>query len=56
MPRVVTDQKTKFETDELFKKLSQDMDVGLWLAITALLPVVLCVNVLCVCVFVVVAR
>ena len=27
MPRVVPDQKTKFETDELFKKLSQDVDV-----------------------------
>lgn len=35
MPRVVTDQKTKFETDEIFKKLSQDVDVSLlklWLA------------------------
>ena len=29
MPRVVPDQKTKFETDELFKKLSQDVDVSL---------------------------
>ena len=27
MPRVVPDQKTKFETDELFKKLSQEIDV-----------------------------
>ncbi|XP_064398421.1 core-binding factor subunit beta-like isoform X2 [Halichondria panicea] len=27
MPRVVPDQKNKFETDELFKKLAQDMDV-----------------------------
>ena len=27
MPRVVNDQKTKYETDELFKKLSQEMDV-----------------------------
>ena len=27
MPRVVLDQKTKFETDELFKKLSQEIDV-----------------------------
>lgn len=27
MPRVVPDQRTKFETDELFKKLSQEMDV-----------------------------
>ena len=29
MPRVVPDQRTKFETDELFKKLSQEMDVGI---------------------------
>jgi len=29
MPRVVSDQKTKFETDELFKKLCQDVDVSL---------------------------
>ena len=28
MPRVVPDQKTKFETDELFKKLVQEMDVS----------------------------
>ena len=28
MPRVVPDQKTKFETDEIFKKLSQDVDVS----------------------------
>ena len=28
MPRVVPDQKTKYETDELFKKLCQDMDVN----------------------------
>ena len=27
MPRVVVDQKSKFETDELFKKLSQETDV-----------------------------
>ena len=27
MPRVVPDQKTKYETDELFKKLSQETDV-----------------------------
>ena len=27
MPRVVPDQKNKYETDELFKKLSQDVDV-----------------------------
>lgn len=27
MPRVVQDQKTKFETDEIFKKLSLDVDV-----------------------------
>ncbi|XP_065915894.1 core-binding factor subunit beta-like isoform X2 [Dysidea avara] len=27
MPRVVGDQKSKFETDELFKKLSQESDV-----------------------------
>ena len=28
MPRVVPDQKNKYETDELFKKLSQDVDVS----------------------------
>ena len=28
MPRVVPDQRNKFESDELFKKLSQDIDVG----------------------------
>lgn len=28
MPRVVSDQKTKFETDDLFKKLCQDVDVS----------------------------
>ena len=28
MPRVVVDQKSKFETDELFKKLSQETDVS----------------------------
>ena len=28
MPRVVADQKNKYETDELFKKLSQDVDVS----------------------------
>ena len=28
MPRVVADQKAKFETDELFKKLSQEVDVS----------------------------
>lgn len=27
MPRVVPDQKNKYDTDELFKKLSQDVDV-----------------------------
>lgn len=27
MPRVVPDQKNKYETDELFKKLSQDVEV-----------------------------
>lgn len=27
MPRVVQDQKSKYETDELFKKLSQDTEV-----------------------------
>ena len=27
MPRVVPDQKTKYETDDLFKKLSQEMEV-----------------------------
>lgn len=27
MPRVVPDQKGKYETDELFKKLSQECDV-----------------------------
>lgn len=28
MPRVVADQKAKFESDELFKKLSQEVDVS----------------------------
>lgn len=28
MPRVVPDQKNKYETDELFKKLSQEVDVS----------------------------
>ena len=28
MPRVVPDQRNKFESDELFKKLSQDVDVS----------------------------
>lgn len=28
MPRVVPEQKNKFESDELFKKLSQEVDVG----------------------------
>lgn len=27
MPRVVQDQKSKYETDELFKKLSQESEV-----------------------------
>lgn len=30
MPRVVQDQKTKYETDELFKKLSQDSEVSIF--------------------------
>ena len=29
MPRVVADQKAKFESDDLFKKLSQEVDVSL---------------------------
>ena len=28
MPRVVPDQKNKFDTDELFKKLNQECDVS----------------------------
>ena len=28
MPRVVPDQKNKFDTDELFKKLNQESDVS----------------------------
>lgn len=28
MPRVVPDQKNKFETDDLFKKLSRDSEVS----------------------------
>jgi hypothetical protein len=28
MPRVVPDQKSKFESDELFKKLSRDSEVS----------------------------
>ena len=28
MPRVVPDQRNKFETDELFKKVSQESDVS----------------------------
>lgn len=31
MPRVVPDQKAKYETDELFKKLCQDVDVSILL-------------------------
>lgn len=29
MPRVVPDQKNKFETDELFRRLSRESDVSL---------------------------
>lgn len=29
MTRVVPDQKTKFENDELFRKLSRESEVGL---------------------------
>lgn len=29
MPRVVPDQKNKFETDDLFKKLSRDSEVSI---------------------------
>ena len=32
MPRVVPDQKTKFENDELFRKLSRESEVILILA------------------------
>ena len=28
MPRVVPDQKNKYETDELFKKLAQDVEAS----------------------------
>ena len=34
MPRVVPDQKAKYETDELFKKLSQDTDVSVLFPMT----------------------
>lgn len=30
MPRVVPDQKSKFESDELFRKLSRDSEVSRW--------------------------
>lgn len=30
MPRVVPDQKNKFETDELFRRLSRESDVSIY--------------------------
>ena len=33
MPRVVTDQKSKFESDELFRRLSRESEVGITLLI-----------------------
>lgn len=30
MPKVVPDQKTKFESDDLFKKLSRESEVNLF--------------------------
>ena len=33
MPRVYPDQQKKFESDEMFKKLSQDSDVRLVVAL-----------------------
>ena len=37
MPRVVTDQKTKFENDELFRKLSRETEVSLSINFTFIL-------------------
>lgn len=30
MPRVVPDQKSKFESDELFRRLSRESEVSQW--------------------------
>ena len=30
MPRVVPDQKTKFESDELFRRLARETEVSSW--------------------------
>ena len=34
MPRVVPDQKSKFDSDDHFKKLSQEVDVSMYLGRT----------------------